>query len=70
MFKALFTLNCILMVYILIDALRRNRFFYCAMTIYIPFICFSNQIELDLKSINQEFLLFPKLLKKHPNLIN
>ena len=26
---------------------------------------FSNQIEFDLKSINQEFLLFLKLLKKH-----
>ena len=25
----------------------------------------SNQIEFDLKSINQEFLLFLKLLKKH-----
>ena len=26
---------------------------------------FSDQIEFDLKSINQEFLLFLKLLKKH-----
>ena len=34
------------------------------MTIYIPFI-FSSQIEFDLKSINQKFLLFLKLLKKH-----
>ena len=31
---------------------------------YIPFIL-SNQIEFDLKSINQEFLLFLKLLEKH-----
>ena len=34
------------------------------MTIYIPFI-FPSQIEFDLKSINQEFLLFLKLLKKY-----
>ena len=26
---------------------------------------FSNQIEFDLKSINQEFILFLKLLRKH-----
>ena len=46
--------------------LRSNTFFYCAITIYIPFKYFSNQIEFDLKSINQEFLLFLKLLKTHP----
>ena len=34
------------------------------MTIYIPFI-FSSQIDFDLKSINQEILLFLKLLKKY-----
>ena len=35
------------------------------MTIYIPFVYFPNQIELDLNSINQEFLLFLKALNKH-----
>ena len=44
-------------VYISIYILRSNTFFYCTMTIYIRF---------DLKSINQEFILFFKLLKKHP----
>ena len=35
-------------------------------TVYILFIFFkSNQIEFDLKNINQEFLLFPKSLNKH-----
>ena len=41
-----------------------NTFFYCAMTVCIPFI-FSDQIEFDLKSVNQEFLLFFKSFNKH-----
>ena len=40
-------------------------FFYRVMTIYIP-LYFSNQIELDLKIINQEFLLFLEFLKTYP----
>ena len=44
--------------------LRSNMFFYYTMMIYIPFIL-SNQIKFDLKSKNQEFILFLKLLKKH-----
>ena len=41
--------------------IQKQHVFYCAMTIYILFIvCRSN-----LKSINQEYLLFLKLLKKH-----
>ena len=43
----------------LICILRNNTFFYCTMTIYIH-LYFSNQIGVDLKSINQEFLLFLK----------
>ena len=34
------------------------------MTVCIPFI-FSDQIEFDLKSVNQEFLLFFKSFNKH-----
>ena len=44
----------------LIYILRRNTFFYCAMTNLYSFLYFSNQIEFDLKSINQEFILFRK----------
>ena len=45
--------------------IKKITFFYCTMTIYIPFVYFPNQIEFDLKSINQEFLLFLKALNKH-----
>ena len=62
-FKAAFILIYTLIVYILIYILRNNTFFYCAMTIYVSFIPF--QIKFDLKSINQEPLLFLKLQKKH-----
>ena len=41
--------------------LGSNTFSYCAMTIYILFN-FSNQIQFELKSINQEFILFRKTL--------
>ena len=33
---------------------------------FIFYLYFSNQIEFDLKSINQEFLLFRKSLNKQP----
>ena len=50
----------------LISILRSSSFFCCAMTIYSPLILFksNNQIEFDLKSINQEFLLFRKSQNK------
>ena len=35
------------------------------MTIYIPFILFINQIEFDLKGINQEILSLLKSLNKY-----
>ena len=51
-------------VYILIYILRSYTFFYCVMAIYIP-SSFSNQFEFNLKSIDQEFLVFLKSLNKH-----
>ena len=45
--------------------IKKQRMFLLrfAMTIYIH-LYFSNQIEFDLKSIDQEFLLFRKSLNK------
>ena len=58
----MFLLIYLLIIYVLVDTLvymllRNNTFLFCIMMIYVPFTL-SNQIELDLKSINQEFILF------------
>ena len=39
--------------------LRSNMFFYCAMA--ISNLYFQNKIKFDLKSIDQEFILFIKV---------
>ena len=50
-----------MILYILIYVLRYTFNLYD----FIFQLYFSNQIEFDFKSINQEFILFLKLLRKH-----
>ena len=59
-----FKLIYIIFVYISIYILRRSTFSYYSMTICLFYLYFSNRIEFDLKSINQQFLLFLKVTKQ------
>ena len=61
--EAVFILVYISIVYILISMLRTARF-SIGQWQFIFNLYFSNQIKFDLKSINQEFLLFLKSLSK------
>ena len=54
-----------LCLYINLLYIKKQHFFYCARRFILFYLYFSNQIEFDLQSLNQEFLLFLELLKKH-----
>ena len=52
-------------IYIYIYIHKEATHFSVAQRQFIFHLYFLNQIEFDLKSMNEEFLLFLKLLKKH-----
>ena len=55
----------ILHIYIYIYIHKVETHFSVAQRQFIFHLYFLNQIEFDLKRMNEEFLLFLKLLKKH-----